>query len=346
MPGYPLMINNPFPANYPLAIPGSALGFDPHLRTPYVQQWNFTIERQISKNISASIGYVGSRGTKILSARDINQPSPSPVSPNLRPVPQFADITYEESRGNSSYNSLQAKLLKRFGSGFSTLASYTFGKSLDDSSTFFSSSGDASFPQNSNNPAAEKGRSNFDIRHRFSLGFSWDLPVGHGRQYLTGKGLLPSLLSGWAASGIVTLQSGAPFTVALLPQIDNSNTGIETLGFGANNRPDRLASGVLQNPGADLWFDTSAFTFARYGSFGNSGRNILDGPGYKDFSVSLAKDTRLGEDLNLQFRTEFFNALNETNFKLPDNFLGSPSFGRITSARDPRRIQFGLKLIF
>ena len=102
----------------------------------------------------------------------------------------------------------------------------------------------------------------------------------------------------------------------------------------------------MPNSGADRWFDPGAFAFAPYGTFGNSGRNILDGPGYKDFSVSLAKDTRFGEGLDLQFRTEFFNALNETNFNLPDNFLGSPSFGRIASARDPRRIQFGLKLIF
>jgi hypothetical protein len=131
-----------------------------------------------------------------------------------------------------------------------------------------------------------------------------------------------------------------------LAQIDNSNTGIETLGFGANNRPNRLASGQLQNPRADRWFDTGAFTFAQYGTFGNSGRNIPDGPGYNDFSVSLAEDTRFGEDLDLQFRAEFFNALNETSFNLPDNFLGSPSFGRIVSARDPRRIQFGQKLIF
>jgi hypothetical protein len=346
LPGFPLTINNPFPAAYPLTVPGSALGFDRHLRTPYFQQWNLTFERQIGRDIAASIGYVGSKGTRILSARDINQPGPSPVSPNPRPVPQFADIIYLESRGNSSYNSLQARLQKRFGAGTSALVSYTFGKSLDNNSTFFSSSGDANFPQNSSDPGAEKGRSNFDIRHRFSLGFSWDLPLGQGRQFLSGRGLLSSLLSGWAACGIVTVQSGAPFTIALLPVIDNSNTGIETLGFGANNRPNRTAFGKLQNPGADRWFDTSAFTFAPYGSFGNSGRNILDGPGYRDFSVSLAKDTRFGEALDLQFRTEFFNALNETNFNLPDNFLGSPSFGRIASARNPRRIQFGLKLIF
>jgi len=153
-------------------------------------------------------------------------------------------------------------------------------------------------------------------------------------------------LSPYLTHGIVTLQSGRPFTVALLPEIDNSNTGIASLGFGANNRPNRIASGEIRNPGSERWFDTRAFSFASYGSFGNSGRNILDGPGYEDVSLSLIKVSRISEGLNLQFRAEFFNLLNHTNFDLPDVFLGSPTFGRISSAENPRRIQFGLKLVF
>ena len=107
--GYPLTLQDPFPATYPMAIPGSALGFDRRLRTPYVQQWNLAFERQLGKDGLAEIAYVGSKGTKILSARDINQPAASPVRPNLRPLPQFADIIFLESRGSSSYHSLQAR---------------------------------------------------------------------------------------------------------------------------------------------------------------------------------------------------------------------------------------------
>jgi hypothetical protein len=251
-----------------------------------------------------------------------------------------------ESRGKSSYHSLQLRWQRRFQAGLSHLISYTYGKSLDDSSTFFSSSGDANFPQNSTNPAAEKGRSNFDARHRFSAGYSFDLPLGRGKTFLSNHGFLSAILSGCSTHGIITLQSGRPFTVNLLPEIDNSNTGIASLGFGANNRPDRNSSGELPDPSPDRWFDADAFSFADYGSFGNAGRNILNGPGLTDASLSLIKDSRIGEGLRLQFRAEFFNAFNHVNFDLPDSFLGSPSFGRIASAQNPRRIQFGLKLLY
>lgn len=346
LPGYPLTLSDPFPAAYPLTIPGSATGYDRNIRTPYVQQWNLMFEWQPGKDSHVEIAYVGSKGTKILSARDINQPAPSPVWPNPRPVPAFADIVYVESRGNSSYNSLQVKFQQQLKSGTSAIVSYTYGKSIDDNSTFFSSAGDANFPQDSSNPRAERGRSNFDLRHRFSMGYSLDFPIGKGRRFLSNRGFLSHVLSGWSTYGLITLQTGRPFTVALLPENDNSNTGIGSLGFGANNRPDRIASGNLFNPGPDAWFDKAAFVVADYGSFGNSGRNILDGPGYCDFSASLMKNMKLHEKLNLQFRAELFNAFNHANFDLPDNFLGSSTFGRINSAQNPRLIQFGLKLIY
>jgi hypothetical protein len=346
LPGLPLTLTDPFPSRYPLAVPGSALGFDLRLRTPYVQHWNLALEHQIGTDAVVELAYVGSKGSKILSARDVNQAKASPLQPNPRPVPEFADITFLESRGNSSYHSVQTRFQQRMHAGLSALVSYTFGKSLDGNSTFFASYGDSNFPQNSANPGAEKARSNFDVRQRLSIGYSCDLPPAHGKRFPAGSAFLSALLAGWSTSGIVTMQSGRPFTVALLPEIDNSNTGIATLGFGANNRPDRLASGKLSAPEPDGWFDSRAFVIADYGSFGNSGRNILDGPGYRDVSVSVVKDSIIREGMTLQFRTEIFNALNHTNFDLPDIYLGSPTFGRISSAANPRRIQFGFKLIF
>jgi hypothetical protein len=346
LPGFPLTVYDPFPDNYPVSIPGSALGFDRRLRTPYMQQWNLTVERQLGENNLVEIAYVGSKGSKILSARDINQPDASPIQPNPRPDVKFADIIFLESRGNSTYHSLQTRFQRRLSGGLAAIISYTLGKSLDGSSTFFPSSGDANFPQNSSFTEAEKGRSNFDLRHRFSLGYSYEFPFGEGTRFLSDGGLISNLLGGWAMHGIVTLQSGRPFTVALLPDIDNSNTGIASLGFGASNRPNRVSSGKLENPTPEKWFEFEAFEIAEYGSFGNSGRNILDGPGFGDFSVSFIKNSRISEALVCQFRTEFFNAFNHTNFDLPENFLGSPAFGRISSAQSPRRIQFGLKLIF
>ena len=134
--------------------------------------------------------------------------------------------------------------------------------------------------------------------------------------------------------------------MALLADLDNSNTGISSLGFGANDRPNLLRNPALSQPGPDRWFDTTAFTVPPFGSFGNAGRNILTGPGYRNVNVSVIKTTGLSERARLQFRAEAFNLLNRVNLDLPDIFVGSPTFGKIQSAESPRRIQFGLKLLF
>lgn len=345
LPGLPLTLNDPFPSFFPFPLPDSALAIQRDLRTGYMQHWNFNIERQVFSGSVLEVAYVGSKGTKLLTARDINQPQPGIVSPGIpvvpRPDPRFDDIDLLESRANSNYNALQVRYQQRLTRGFSALASYTWAKSIDDASNFFTSAGDPNFPQNSYNVAAERGLSNFDVRHRFSLSYSYALPFKK-----PGDGLVASLVNGWETFGIVTLQSGRPFTVALLPEIDNSGTGRSILGFGANDRPNVIGNGELSNPTTDQWFNTAAFAFPFPGTFGNAGRNILEGPGFQNVNMSILKNTRFNERVNLQFRAEAFNLFNHPNFNLPDNFLGSPTFGRITSARDPRHIQFGLKLLF
>ena len=345
LPGLPLTLNDPFPSFFPFPLPDSALAIQRDLRTGYMQHWNLNIERQIGSSSVLEVAYVGSKGTKLLTARDINQPQPSVLPPGLpfvpRPDPRFDDIDLLESRANSIYNALQARFQQRLTRGFSALASYTWSKSIDDASNFFSSAGDPNFPQNSFNVAAERGLSNFDVRHRFSLSYSYELPFRK-----PGNGFVAHLVNGWETFGIVTLQSGRPFTVALLSEIDNSGTGRSILGFGANDRPNLIGNPELSNPTTDQWFNTAAFAFSAPGTFGNAGRNILEGPGFQNINMSLLKNTRFNERFNLQFRAEAFNLFNHPNFNLPDNFLGSPTFGRITSARDPRHIQFGLKLLF
>jgi hypothetical protein len=144
----------------------------------------------------------------------------------------------------------------------------------------------------------------------------------------------------------VTLQSGRPFTVALLPEIDISGTGRSILGFGANDRPNVIGNPALGNQTPQQWFNTAAFAFPTPGTFGDAGRNTIDGPGYQNVNASLVKNTALSERVNLQLRAEFFNLFNHPNLNLPDNFLGSPTFGAIGSAREPRHIQFGVKLLF
>jgi hypothetical protein len=346
LPGLPLTLNDPFPAFFPFVLPDTALAFQRDLRTPYVQHWNLSIQQELGNNRILEVAYVGSKGTKLITARDINQPRPSPAPINPRPVLQFDDINLIESRANSSYNSLQVKLQQRFESGLSLLSSYTWAKSIDDASNFFSSAGDPNFPQDSLDARAERGRSNFDVRHRLSVGYTYDLPFGKGRPWVSDHGWLTTALTGWQTLGIVTLQTGRPFTVALLSEIDNSNTGRSTLGFGANDRPNLVGNPDLSDRSPDRWFNTAAFAFPPFGTFGNAGRNILDGPGYQNVNASLLKNTMVTETVNLQLRAEFFNLFNHPNFDLPDNFLGSPTFGRIRSAQSPRHIQFGVKVLF
>lgn len=344
--GLPLTVNNPFPSNFPVPLPDTALSFQRDLRTAYMQHWNVNLQQQLGRSRMIEIGYAGSKGTKLLTARDINQPRPSTLPFVLRPVPQFDDINLIESRGNSNYHSLQVRLQQRLTDGLALLSSYTYSKSLDDASNFFTSAGDPNFPQDSLNLRADRGRSNFDVRHRLSTSFSYELPFGQGRRFANDEGFLTTLLSGFQFNGIVTLQTGRPFTVALLSEIDNSNTGRSTLGFGANDRPNVAGDPNATNRTPERWFNTSAFVFPAFGTFGNAGRNILDGPGYQNVNASLLKNTRLGERMNLQLRLEAFNLFNHPNFNLPDNFLGSPTFGQILSARDPRHLQFGAKLLF
>jgi hypothetical protein len=332
----PLLLSNPFPSNFPYPNPPSALAFQLNLRTPYVQQWNFNIERSLGGSRMLEIGYVGSKGTDLIGARDANQPPPSANPYFERPLPQFADIDLLESNRNSIYHSLQARFEQRLNFGLSLLASYTFAKSIDNGSSFFSSAGDPNFPQDSYDLHAERGLSDFDVRHRFVASYMYDLPFGKSSRWLRG----------WQTYGILQFQTGQPFTVSLLPDNDNSNTGIDSLGFGANDRPNVVGNAKVSNPSANEWFNTAAFAIPPYGTFGNSGRNTVEGPGMATVDLSLVKNTVIRERATVQFRVEGFNVLNHTNFSLPDNFIGSPTFGQILSAGNPRRLQLGLKLLF
>lgn len=346
LPGLTISLNDPFPTSFPFPTPSSAFAFQRDLRTAYTQHWNLSVQQSLGGSRVAEIGYVGSKGSKLLAARDINEPHPGTQTFNPRPLPQFSDILLQESSASSTYHSLQARFQQRLDFGLSMLASYTWSKSIDNASSFFVSAGDPNFPQNSYNVAAERGRSNFDLRHRFSVSYSYDLPFGKGKAWLDDAGWVGTLAGGWQTLGIVSLQTGRPFTVALLSEIDQSNTGRANLGFGFNDRPNLVGQAKLSNPSPDRWFSTNAFAFQPFGSFGSSGRNILDGPGYENVNFSLVKNTALRDNLNLQLRAEFFNLFNHPNFDLPDNFLGSPTFGRVLSAQSPRHIQFGLKLLF
>jgi Carboxypeptidase regulatory-like domain len=326
---FPLFLHDPWPANYPIPTPDSALAIQRDFQTGKLHHFSAGMQRQLGRTRAIEATYVGTRARQLIAARDINQPAPSPQPLNLRPNPFFADITSLESRAESKYDSLQLTFSQRLDRGLAFLAAYTLAKSTDDASGFFPSAGDPNFPQDSNNLAPERGRSNFDVRHRFSASFSYELP--------------------WALQleGIVTLQSGRPFTVALPTELDNSNTGRTVLGFGANDRPNQTGNAEVSDPGPDQWFNTAAFSMPAFGTFGNVERNTLEGPGYANVNLGVMREFGLGaRAARVQLRLEAFNLFNSVNFNLPDNFFLSPTFGRILSAGAPRRIQLGAKILY
>jgi hypothetical protein len=317
-------------------VPQSATAYQRDLQTPWLEHWNLNVQYLLSRSRAFEVGYVASRGHDLISARDLNQPAASPVVPNLRPNPMFADITFIESRASSEYNALQVKYRQQVDAGLSALVSYTYGKSTDDASGFFTSTGDANFPQNSLDPGAERGRSSFDVRHRLAVGLSYDLPL-RGNIWI----------NDWQLQAVGTFESGRPFTVAMHPDIDVSNTGRSNLGFGYNDRPNVNGDATLSESDRDetQWFRTGAFTVPAFGTFGNSGRNTLEGPGYQNLNLGVVKLIPLG-GARLQARFEVFNLFNATNFDLPDAFVGSPTFGQVLSAGPPRRLQLGVRALF
>jgi outer membrane receptor protein involved in Fe transport len=312
-------------------------------QTSNVQQWNLTLERQVTPNLVLRGAYVSSKGTHLFIALDENVavPGQGPVPPR-RPYPAFSTISSWEPRGNSSYNSLQLGAEERLSHGFWFLASYTWSKSLDFGGGGNSSDGDPRINiQDPRNLRGDRSLSNFDYRNRFSLGHLYQLPFGRGRRFLNGGGALrEQVLGGWQIRGILTLQSGALTTPVLTTA--TSNTGSFT-------RPNRVCNGKLPGSQRSIarWFDTSCFVNPPPFQFGNSGRNIIAGPGLATYDFSLDKDFLLSEKMGLEFRSEFFNIFNRANFGLPGRAIGSKTAGAINNViTNARQIQFALRLHF
>lgn len=327
----------------PFDAPGAAepniqpINYDPRSRTPYFQEWNFSIQRQLNPSTSLDVAYVGNKRTRLETRVPFNRawaPGPGPVGPR-RQFPELGEGYRVQHIANSNYNALQVKLEKMYSNGLALLASYTLAKSIDVSSSDYGSG-----VQDMNNLRAERAVSNFDYPQRLSVGYVYGLPFGKGRRYMTGAPtVVDYILGGWETAGIVTMQSGAPFTVT--SGRDRANVG------GGSQRPNRIRSGEIDNPTLDRWFDTNAFVMPDLYTFGNSGRNILRTDGLTVWDASLMKNFAIREGMRLQFRAEFFNALNHPDFGTPTANLSSRNFGRVFGTRTSPRIgQFALKLIF
>jgi Carboxypeptidase regulatory-like domain/TonB dependent receptor-like, beta-barrel len=321
---------------------------------PYQQQWNLDIQRAIPGNFLLDVAYVGSRGVHLTGISNINQAPPGPTAATPRsPIsPNIGQIQALMNRESSIYHALQVKLERRFTSGFYLMGSYTYSKSIDNGSIAAGGTGvpiaSSPFPQDSFNWRAERGLSDFDLRHRMVVSYIYELPFGKGKKFLsTGNRAAEGFLGGWQVNGITTAQSGFPFT----PELSNGAATINS-GPGGPVRPylvgnPNLASGQTINH----WFNVAAFAVpGKAGTpaftFGNAGRNILTGPGSVNFDFSMFKTFNVTERVKLEFRSEFFNIFNHPNFGPPNQAVDQPQAGIITAAAPPRLIQFALKLLF
>jgi hypothetical protein len=342
-----LTFANPFPSS-------GALGGQPggqfvawNLKSGYVQQWSFGIQRQLAENLGLDVSYVANKGTSLDGVRKMNQGAlPTVVNPAYyRPDPNFGTFTVMDSFGDSNYESLQAKLTRRFSKGATFIAGYTYGHAIDNANGEGGGSGSSLFAQDNNNIRAERGNSDYDVRHRFTLSGVYDLPFGPGKHFLgSSRGAPAKIIGGWQATVIYQTQTGFPFTV--------TQSGNRSLTNASNERANRLCNGNL--PGDQRtrarWFDTSCFALSPLGTFGNGSRNILRYPGQNNLDFSLLKSMQFTESKRLEFRAEFFNLPNHTQFLLTggigSNVSSRTTFGVVSQAQDPRITQLSLRFLF
>lgn len=325
---------------------------DPNRRTPYIQQYHLSLQYEFIKNYVLNVGYVGNRATKLLASRQLGSAANgfNMFQANGQ-FGQFGNVQALENRAYSNYNGLQVSLNKRFSDGLSFLISYAYSKALDNSSgpdTRFQNSGGGNLngPQDPLNMDAEYGHSSFDIRHIFSSSVVYDLPFGQGRA-INLEGVADKIFGGFQLNLITSVRSGVPFNIT------TNENGV---------RPN--VSGNPEGSG-DFGFNLSAFsapsTVFRNGRnirIGSAARNLLHGPEFSSFDLSVLKNipiTSISESFRLQLRFEFFNIFNRTNLGTPNanlNFdsrgrvIDDGSVGRSTFALPKRQIQIAAKIIF
>src|SRR5215813_4654782 len=304
----------------------------------YLQEWNFSVEKQIGSSFMLESEYVGSRGIHLDGTTLPNQPVPggTPRWPILG-----VDLEIAAPAFDSWYHGLTLRAEKRYSHGLVLSANYTFSKSLDTGGGSLSNFSDqhSGAPKNSADIAAEKGRSAFDTRHRFVLNAVYELPFGRGKALGSSVGgVVGKLVGGWQVNAILVAQAGRPETPLL------TNDQSETQAF--SDRPNQISDPDAGPKTPNEWFNVNAFELQPLGQFGNARRGAITGPRYAALDTGLVKFTPITERVNLEFRVEAFNLLNHPNFDLANREFGTPTFGQIFSANDARELQFALKFHF
>lgn len=348
-----------------------AAGIDLNQRTSYSMQWNFSFQRELAKNVVLEVGYLATLGLKLEQNVQPNNSQPS-TNTSVDPRRPYAALTYApgtqfpsylQVQGNSvpvgfinflphsaqsNYESGFFRLEKRFSHGVSLLSSYTYSKAITNAPQFRNAGGvggaENSPPQNSYNLSAERGLASFDLRNRWTNTAVYDLPFGSNGRWLR-NGWAAKAAGGFELSGILTMQSGFPFTINL--KGDTANVGAGTGGIYV--RPNVVGSSQYlpsSQQSTSEWFNVADFANPGAGNFGDLGRNTLIGPGMFDLDLVLQKNITVMERVKIQIRAEFFNALNHPNYSIVDRIFADPAFGAVQSQLDPRQLQFGLKLVF
>jgi outer membrane receptor protein involved in Fe transport len=378
---------NPFPTGgmqgSTFGVPKVSLAYvvDPHFRTPYSENVNYGFQYQVTRDTVIEADYVASFSRKSVVTTDLNAPLPSILQQQnangflnpecARPLAACANATTDPnalptgvqylytdlSAGNSNSNQLQFTVDKRFSQGFNVRGAYTLSKTIDDQSGFRYNSSVYTDPFDH---SFDRGPANFDVRHRAVISGIWDLPLD--RPFRNGHTIARKISEGWEASGIISYQTGTPFTI-----FSNSNSSQSDEFFDrADSVPghpnqifsprslhsftDTNAANCLGAPitNGHFYFDPTAYDCANVPLFtyGNSGRNIIYGPGRNNYDLTIGRHFKFSESKNLEFRAEFFNAFNHAQFNNPDHNGFDANFAQITQARDPRLIQFALKFYF
>ena len=358
---------------------------DPNLRTPYTQTWNIGIQHEPYPNLLIEVNYIGSKGTHLLRLVDGNPPQPGlvsaletfcvPTNPeNLMGCSQqtlqfsnlwlggnngslpfiaannsaFLQAELYKSIASSTYHALQMNISKRFSHGFAIQGAYTYSHAIDNASDpLVPGQGNQSFPRDSLDLGPERGNSDFDVRQRLVMNYSWQLPFGRGAKHWS-EGVVGKVLEGWDVSGISTFSGGLPYDIF-------TNEDTQHTGFAA--RPDYDPSATVtasSNPRTQTGPLVGYFSYPAFGSAGNIGRNVFRGPGINNTDFVTTKRISLSERTRLDLRFEFYNLFNRVQFNQPDNMIADgPGFGQSTSelirpdfTTGARQIQLALKLTF
>ncbi len=330
----------------------------PDTRNPYVQNWFLSIQREITKNTLIEVAYNGNHSLRLPILADYNQASPNLPGQTLgvqarRPIPTFGPITWVDPAGNNHYNGLSARFEHRFGAGLYLLNSFTWGNAIGDSEQaletyagYFQAN-----PQNIRNLAAERGPSSFDVKFNNVSSVVYQLPFGKGRRFGASlNGFVDAFLGGWELNTINTAHTGTPLDIVYAPNTATDTTGLSNDYRGqAFQRPNVTGSAASQSKPQSLNTFFAGYTFTvptPDAPFGNVGRNSFRAKGFEQWDFSANKSFRIRESVKIQFRSEFFNLLNHTNFGIPNTRITDAAFGTIRNTYPSRQIQFALKLLF